>query len=58
MLVNTSNEEKRLSTTRFQEVLGAFNSATHVLDNTQFELGDELVLPPNEASVWELTKEL
>lgn len=58
VLVNTSNEEKRLSTTRFQEVLGAFNSATHVLDNTQFELGDELVLPPNEASVWELTNEL
>lgn len=58
VLVNTTEEEKRLDAKRFQEVLGSFKSAEHVLNGDRFELGSELVLPPNEASVWELTNEL
>jgi len=58
VLVNTTEEEKRLDAKRFQEVLGSFKSAEHVLNGNRFELGRELILPPNEASVWELTNEL
>jgi glycosidase len=58
VLVNTTEEEKRLDAKRFQEVLGSFKSAEHVLNGDRFELGSELVLPPKEASVWELTNEL
>lgn len=58
VLVNTSNEEKTLDATRFQEVLGDFTTAKNVITNTSIDLGATLVLPSKEASVWELKDEL
>ena len=58
VLVNTSNEEKTLDATRFQEVLGDFTTAKNVITNTNIDLGATLVLPSKEASVWELKDEL
>ena len=58
VLVNTSNEEKTLDATRFQEVLGDFTTAKNVITNTNIDLGATLVLPSKEASVWELKAEL
>ena len=58
VLVNTSDEEKTLDAARFQEVLGNFTTAENVVTNAGKELGPTLVLPPKEASVWELKAEL
>ena len=58
VLVNKSDEEKTLDAARFQEVLGNFTTAENVVTNAGKELGPTLVLPPKEASVWELKAEL
>ena len=58
VLVNTSDDEKTLDAARFQEVLGNFTRAENVVANTGKKLGSTLVLPPKEASVWELKAEL
>ena len=58
VLVNTSDEEKTLDAARFQEVLGDFTTAENVVTGAREILGSTLVLPPKEASVWELKAEL